>query len=251
MNELPATLQGSFERRYELRPSDFDRYDRILPTSVLELFQDAAGKHAALLGLGRGDLLTRELVWIAVRIRYQVKKDVTPESAVTVRTWPVGPGRVIFQRDYAVLDETGDEAILGSSEWVLMHPVLRKIMPVRDPCPDGASAAARRCFPAPFRHIPVFEPDGSLTLTPGYSQIDVNGHVNNAKYANFVLDAASPRPDEPIRGFMIEYHREVLAGEPLTVSVARQGGEILAAGTSETGEKRFSCLLLTGPGAEV
>ena len=41
--------QNYLERKYHLRTSDFDMRSRILPASVLDLFQDAAGEHAKVL----------------------------------------------------------------------------------------------------------------------------------------------------------------------------------------------------------
>ena len=78
----------------------------------------------------------------------------------------------------------------------------------------------------------------------GFSEIDVNGHVNNTKYANFVLDAAGLSSGEAIDTFQIEYHREIKKNSAVTVFVRREGKELLSKGVSDEGEKMFSCRII-------
>lgn len=57
-----------------LRTSDFDRHSRLLPSAVLELFQDAAGEHADRIGIGFRALEQRGLLWVVARTRYIVDR---------------------------------------------------------------------------------------------------------------------------------------------------------------------------------
>jgi len=54
--------------------------------------------------------------------------------------------------------------------------------------------------------------------------------VNNTKYPNFVLDAINPQAREKLRELRIEYHREVLPGEKLSILIRRDGEALLARG---------------------
>ena len=67
--------QNFLERKYHLRTSDFDMRNRILPASVLDLFQDAAGEHAKALGVGYYDLLPDNRCWMILRLRYEVTRE--------------------------------------------------------------------------------------------------------------------------------------------------------------------------------
>ncbi|MEE1278898.1 MAG: thioesterase, partial [Acutalibacteraceae bacterium] len=63
-------MEKIFEREYYLRTSDFDKNRQILPSSVLDLFQDAAGAHAKTLNCGYDALISQSLVWVLTRVRY-------------------------------------------------------------------------------------------------------------------------------------------------------------------------------------
>ena len=100
--------QNFLERTYHLRTSDFDMRNRILPASVLDLFQDAAGEHATALGVGYYDLLPENKCWMILRTRYEVIRQPKLFSDVTVRTWPIESRRIEFDRDYIMYDSEGN-----------------------------------------------------------------------------------------------------------------------------------------------
>ena len=61
-----------WEKEYNLRASDFDKYNHIKPSAVLDLFQDAAGQHAIILGVGFEDMLKRSFLWVLTKIKFKV-----------------------------------------------------------------------------------------------------------------------------------------------------------------------------------
>ena len=52
-------MKNRWSKEYTLRAGDFDKYDRIMPSAVLDLFQDAAGQHAEEIGVGFADMIAR------------------------------------------------------------------------------------------------------------------------------------------------------------------------------------------------
>lgn len=100
-----------------------------------------------------------------------------------------------------------------------------------------------RAFERKPRKVAAFEGDPRLTRTivPAYSDIDQNGHVNNAKYAGFVVDALDPGAEGEIRTFQIDYRHEVLPGVPLEMQLLVQDGRVLAKGINPDGEIAFAC----------
>ena len=110
-----------FEKEYELRGSDFDRFDRIRPAAVLDLFQDVAGIHAVELGVGFHDLIAREMIWVLTKIRYEIVGELRRYERVRVRTWPLPPSRVNCRREYRIEAMDGAVLVNGTSEWVIVH----------------------------------------------------------------------------------------------------------------------------------
>ena len=234
-------MNKTFEDSYRLRAADFDRWERLRPASILDLFQDIAGRHANELGVGKAPLLEKNIVWVIVKVRFRVLRQCRMYDSVRVRTWPLPPERIGYRREYLIMDEAGNPIVEGDSEWVLMDFESRKIVaggeiyPLRDYCTDTA-------FPERFPRLRSFESEGeAYTMLPPWSDFDINGHVNNTKYANYVLDAMAPGESESLSSFSMEYHREVLPGEGLHVLTRREGKSIFARGENSAGKKMFSC----------
>ncbi len=235
-------MQARFEREYWLRTSDFDRYGRLQPASILDLFQDAAGGHAAVLGIGGNVMIEKQLMWVLTKVRYQVLAPAHMFQKVKVQTWPLTPSRIGFQREYCIRDEQDGILVKGSSQWVLMHAQKRSFMPVKDVYPMDLEFSTEQMFEGKIQRIRDFEPQGeAFALQPGFSDLDINGHVNNTKYANYVLNALRPAAEEAIVSLQIDYHRELQEGAKVLVEKRREDGLVLACGRNEAGDNMFAC----------
>ena len=236
-------MSKSFTKEFYLRTSDFDCRMDLGPAAVLDFFQDVAGEHARLLGIGREEMLKEKRAWVIVKARYRVLATPRQFDRVRVSTWPLPPRRSIFRREYAMAAMDGAPLVLGSSEWVVIDTERRRLLPVGDVYPMQEFLDTHS-FEDGFPRIPDFDGEGeALSVLPQFSDIDTNGHVNNVKYANYIMNALSPGEEERIRDFEIEYHREVVADHPLTLKVLRQDGCALVKGIGEDGAKMFTARL--------
>ncbi|MBQ9939335.1 MAG: hypothetical protein IJO96_07375 [Oscillospiraceae bacterium] len=231
-----------FSKEYYLRTSDFDSRSRLLPSAILDLFQEAAGTHAEELGIGAEQMNANNVMWVLMRVKYEVLEDAHPHTSVIVNTWPLVPTRLGFQREYLIESTEGKTLVKGTSEWVLVHTEKRKAVAVKDVYPFSEGFETQTVFEEKTTKLHNFTPvsDGMIVV-PGYSQIDVNGHVNNTKYANYILDILSPAEDESVCAFQIDYRKEVLADMPVTLFCTREDGEAFVKGVNSDGENMFLC----------
>ena len=235
-------MQNKYEIKVRLRTSDFDTCGNIKPSSVLDLFQEAAGAHAVELGCGFDDLVKKELLWVVTKVKYKVLKDVPMHCSVTVCTWPSKPSRVAFEREYKILDENGDTLIIGTSQWTIMHKEKRTLVLVNDIYPLSDFCEDKN-FDEKLAKVPDFETaDFEREILPVYSELDRNGHVNNIRYADYVLNCIEPK-DKKICDFQIDFHREIKKDVPVLVSAKQNDSVYLAKGTSNDGEKMFSAFI--------
>ena len=230
-----------FEKCYELRAADFDCHDRIHPSSVLSLFQDVAGIHANELGIGYAALMEKKTIWVLTKVCYELLEMPRRYETVRVRTWPLPPGRVNFRREYCIERPDGTVLVQGSSEWVVVHSEKRRVLPATELYPSD-DYCTDTFFPGRLAKVPLFTEEGTGTaVVPGFTQLDINGHVNNTCYAGYVMDALAPGEGEWVRGLQIDYHRELLAGQAVGLHLQRRENTVLAKGVSEAGECMFSC----------
>lgn len=233
-----------FEKEYNLRANDFDKYNKIKPSAVLELFQDAAGQHANEIGVGYDDMIKNSYLWVLTRIKFKIIANPENYQKVTVKTWPLAPNRLSYRREYCIEDENRETLIIGSSEWVVMHSKKRRLLSVPNLYPFTDGFYTEMMFEDRLNKVQDFEATSiPRTVNPSFSELDVNNHVNNTKYANYVLDAIVPKKEDLLETFQIDYRKEVLEGVELNIYHTKDGNEILAKGTNQNGDTMFACKL--------
>ena len=238
-------MQNIYIKNFNLRTSDFDCYRKISPASVLDLFQTVAGEHATQLGCGFEPLFSQNLLWVLVRTKYQVVRQPNMYQAITVKTWPLAPSRIGFQREYLIEDEQGNPLIKGSSDWVIIHSKERKIVSADNDYPK-MEHLTEKCFPERVKKLPDFDAEGDgFAICPTFSQLDMNGHVNNTKYANYAMDALNPTEEIEINSFQIDYRHEVQKGDFIKLYTKKDENFALIKGVNNLGETAFICKLQT------
>ena len=240
---MRINMKGIYECTYRLRTSDFNCHGRLQPASVLDLFQDVAGSHARELGIALGPDSDTGLIWVLAKSKYEELYTDKQFRTVVVRTWPHPPKGINYRRDYLISAEDGTPLVMGTSEWVVVSAEKRKIVMINDiyPLKDG-EFCTDITFEGKLPRLNIASIDSeAYTVLPGFTDIDENNHVNNTKYANFVLNAVAPKPDEVISSFRLDYHKEVTVGNAISIFSKRENGYIYALGKSQSGENMFTC----------
>lgn len=237
-------MRKLWEKEYYLRASDFDRYNKLKPSAILELFQDAAGQHAIELGVGFEAMLQRSYLWVLTRIKFKILKTPKSYQKVVVKTWPLAPNRLCYRRECCIEDEMGERLVVGSSEWVVIHSEKRRFVSAPDLYPFTEGFCDELMLEEKLSKIEDFVAEGEAhSVSAGFSELDVNCHVNNTKYANYVLDAINPEEKDELELFQIDYRKEVLQGTKLEVYHTRQQNTVVAKGQNSDGETMFACRL--------
>ncbi len=211
-------MKTKFSDNYRLKIVDYTCYDQFSPYGVLDVLQDIAGKHSTTFGMAYGDLIVKNQIWVLVRIKYKVLKQIPLFAKLKVVTWPKNKGLVDFDRETQILDENGDIVVNAISKWVIVDVNTRKIIPAKHiefkgQCLDETN------FNEPFTKLPDFEINNcqKYTTKVQFCDIDHNGHANNAKYTNYILNAIKLKEDEIIDKFQIEFVHECYLDDVLNL----------------------------------
>jgi len=231
-----ADPAGRFAQHCHLRSADFDRSSHLQPSAVLSLFQDAAGAQVNALGVGQDALRERGLLWVILRTRYEQLAQPRPYDEVRVETWPHPSGLLDFPRDYQIFAADGTLLVRGSSQWAVIRSTGRRLVPAREIA--FSCAENTPLFPQRLRSLPDFDADAACTMRCAYNDVDGNGHVNNVRYADYVMNAL--RSDAAIRSFQLDYHCEVLPDTELSLLTARTDTEARCKGCDSAGTLMFS-----------
>ena len=233
-----------WQKEYFLRASDFDKFRHIKPSSVLDLFQDAAGQHANELGVGFEEMFERSLIWVLTRVKFKILSEPENYQKVIVKTWPLEPNRITYRREYSIENENGELLIGGSSEWVVVHSEKRRFVSANDLYPFADGFHTEIMCEEKLSKIPDFQAETEpYVINSSFSELDINNHVNNTKYANYVLDAINPQSSNLLKEFQIDYRKEVLEGTKLYIHHSKQEKTIFAKGQNDDGDIMFACKL--------
>ncbi len=234
---------------------DSDYYKRLKLSSLFNYLQYISSLHSKNLGVGIDDIEEEHgLAWVMARIMIDVIKMPIWNDELYIETWPIRPKKLEFERDYRVKDKDGNVLINAISSWVLLDIEKREIAKT-----DSVNIG----FP-PFieqraidKRMAKLKPNGNSIFVYnkkiGYSEIDINGHLNNSKYIDFIADCFSIEMHSTylVENIQVNYINEALAGE--TISLYKdiselESGNLYVEGINEEQNKIYfkSCIHLGG-----
>ncbi|MGO9307665.1 MAG: acyl-[acyl-carrier-protein] thioesterase [Spirochaetia bacterium] len=213
---------------FTVRVFEIDARGTLGVRSLCDYLQEAAGNHAREFGGGVNTLQDRGMTWVLSRIRVRISRLPRAGEKLAVRTWHSGFDRLFSLRDFSLVDAEDNPIVTAVSAWVMLD--LRARRPVRPstvfspPDPSGIP----RAFAADLEKLPGCAGDGKETsISVRWSDLDVNGHVNNSRYAEWVAEGASAvcHDGERLAGLDIDYLAETLYPDSVVVRSRRdQGG---------------------------
>jgi acyl-ACP thioesterase len=212
-----------WRERLRIEFCDVDPSGGITPFQVFDYFQKAAVRHAEDLDVGRRALVARGLVWILSRMSVSIERRLRLDEEAELRTWPRGVEKLFAVRDYDMIDAAGAPCVRGRSFWLLLDIEKRRPLPpsrweITLPANAGLDAL---CVSANgLDEAAGLERSAQRAVC--YSDIDFNGHVNNARYVQWIQDSL---PEAVLRGAKtirldINYLSEVKAGEQIELWTA-------------------------------
>jgi acyl-ACP thioesterase len=170
-----------------------DQSDRLTLATAFDYFQEAARRHAEDLGVGRGPMVTTGQGWVLSRMSVLMEQRPHQEEAVTVRTWPRGWEKLFALRDFDIRDGSDRPMVRARSCWLIVdiekrRPLRPQVTMEKLPLNDGLDAL-------PGGGAGLVSREGLAKAGERravYSDIDYNGHMNNARYVQWIQDIAEP-----------------------------------------------------------
>jgi medium-chain acyl-[acyl-carrier-protein] hydrolase len=189
-------------------------------SNICNYFQEAAGVHADLLQFDITQLHEKGLTWVLFKMQAEVYRFPERWEDISVKTRPsAGDGLRAF-RDYELLDADGNRIAAAVSQWMVLNLKTRR--PVRIPeeiLELGLKNAQHIIEPdtSMLKEISPGSAEPERILKVGVHDLDMNRHVNNVKYIDWVTGYL---PQELIQGFsctaiQVQYMAESVAGDEI------------------------------------
>ena len=193
-------------------------------SAVCNFCQESAWNHAEHLGLGYSHLSEKKLVLSRLFIRFYGY----PEwgDNVTLRTWPSVLDKLLWYREFRLLDKDGNTAMDATSAWVILNAETKRPQRTADLYGLYPDWGAERVFPdKPGKVTGPKTPEEAGQISVRYHDLDVNGHVNNVRYIEWALESL---PQEHVESrhlaeLEINFLNEAFLGDTVALSIEEIG----------------------------
>lgn len=243
-------MSAFYEHKICLSGMDVDGRGHCKASALLNHLQNAATLAAEDGGFSRELLMERYgAFWMLARSWFHLSRPLGFEEELTIRTWHRGAKGAIMYRDYDILAD-GQPVGESVAAWVLADVNSRKLLRLGEITELAGTGGGTLCKSKNL--LKLRRPDGLVQVEQRpmrYSDTDLNGHVNNTRYADFACDAVrlDQLPDELFLSEMqLGYLAECRPGEVLDIRAGGQGDCRFVCGLDNSGKSRFEAALFFG-----
>lgn len=205
-------MQPFYETSFSLTARDVDFMGRFRPGAIFTRMQEDGEIHAHALGFGREALLARGLIFVLVRAQLQMDDYPVMGETVVHRTWPGKSNRFFCPRYHTFGRPDGSPFGAVSTLWAVVDMESRA---VRSPLTSGIAMPDTGALTPPLSTPERVEqlPCAAVTRAhvAAYSDLDVNGHVNNARYIDWICDSLPVETlrTRALRSLLVNYAKEI------------------------------------------
>lgn len=226
-------MRREYARTITVEASDCDLNMRLRLATLFRNMQDVATLHAASFGKSRDELIESGAVWVLSRVQVEMKRMPAFGEKVVFRTHTGSVRKLLFPRWFEFETEQGEKLGAASTVWFLVseknHTVLSPAklgLKFDDEDPETLP------LPLPGKLILPDMLELADVRRASYSDIDCNGHVNNARYVEWVFDALPLERTlgSPFLSFSIAYKAEAKPGQNVQLDVGRHDHRYTVAG---------------------
>jgi acyl-ACP thioesterase len=227
------TKEGIHEEIFHISAHDTDMKNKCKLTNICNYLQETAIRHVLQYGMDPYKWMDKGLAWVLSRMKIEMFEYPGWQDSLTIRTWCRGTKGLFVYRDYEIIDKNAKIIGKASSAWLIIDIERRR--PLR---PDAYLAEHDYNFVKD--KISISEELSSLkevkdeelifSLPIRYSDVDMNHHVNNVKYARWQLDSLPNEriSKEDIKGFEINFLHETKLGESVNMKLKQVGDNTYA-----------------------
>ena len=214
-------MDRTFTKRFPVYTFNVDFEGKARLTFLLDLLQDVAREHAALLKVSIFDLQAKGLTWVLSRYHVRTYRYPAMGETVEVQTWPSGKKGVFALRDFEVRDRDGCLLLEATTSWLIIS--MAEKQPVRmDTVFLDEHILDRRAIADDFGRLPAPDRrDREAAFRVLDRDLDFNRHVNNVVYVHWALEGM---PEDVLRTrrpaeVEVVYKAEAFYGEEVVAGV--------------------------------
>ena len=208
-----------YTKEYEIRYYEADYKERLLSTSLMNYFTDIAMEHSRECGVGLNYLKERGLAWVIYKYDIEILGEAYILDKLKVTTEAYGFNKFIAYRSFRVVNQKDELIAKGNSIFLLINSKRRRPVRIDGDFYEAYGIPQEEIRELKFTNIhKLREPQEERAFQVRYTDIDTNGHVNNVKYIDWLIEAIPVDiiKELKIAGIKIDYLKECFYGDTIT-----------------------------------
>lgn len=213
----------SFKLESEIFDYHCDKDTNLKPGYLLKFAEAVSTAQLIDLGLPYKRLFEEGVIFLMTRVSVKILRMPVSGEKITLVTAPREIKGARFFREVKILDSSGTPLVFAVTNWFLANPHTRRVLK-----PD-AFVHELKLLPKAEWNTEIdpnlkFEIGGQPVAKDSrkvrYSDLDINGHVNNSVYADIVFDALPRTALDRMQAseFVINYKNEAKPDEILELT---------------------------------
>lgn len=183
---------AEFEKEYLVHVYETNANGKLTLPGLFNYLQDTASDHAEKLNFGRDDLLKNNHIWVLSRMYAVIDNLPDWNDKLTVKTWPSGIDKILALRDFEITKVNNTHIGSATSSWAIIDRTTKRVQRPDDIIANfSLSFNNERSLKRNASRLDSVSKDGSISpaYKVKYSDLDVNLHVNNVKFLQWVTDS--------------------------------------------------------------
>jgi len=228
----------NFNMEFVVHYHEVNPEEQATPLTLLYYLEDAAIAHSESIGNGVAQVKAEGLAWILNRWHLQMDRYPNLGEKVIIETWPSSFERFYGRREFLI--RTMDQAVIGraTSLWILFNIATKRPSRIRSEFGEAYGLDPLRAIDDPFDPLQAIETgtkvgegaeEDDQKFLVRRSDIDTNGHVNNANYLQWMLEVVPEDiyHNHHLASLEIQYKKETTYGLSISSKCQTEGVERL------------------------
>ena len=211
---------------YTIHSYQIDIKSKATLVALCQLLQESAWHHAEHLGLGFSRLKEKNCIWVLARQLMRIRSYPQWGDTIEVHTWPSGKDKIFCYRDFRIMGPNGSIAAEATTTWFVIDLVTRKPQKTTLYYHLELPEEVEFVFPHRLNKLePLDSEVFSKSIQVSYGDLDMHKHVNNLRYAEWIINCLPFEflSTSILKEIEIHYMSEASFEDELAVSYEKKG----------------------------
>ncbi|EDS76894.1 acyl-acyl carrier protein thioesterase [Clostridium botulinum C str. Eklund] len=207
------------EKEYEIHYYEAHLKQQATITNIIDFFTDVSSFQSEKLGVGINYMMKNNMAWILYKWDINVKRYPKYREKIFAVTEPYSIKKFYAYRKFYILDENREVIASAQSVWLLIDTKRRRPLRISHEMIEAYGLVDKET-PLKIKNIDKLPQEyKSIDFRVRYSDIDTNGHVNNEKYAAWMIESIPLDIilNYTLKDIKITYKKETMYGESIKV----------------------------------